>query len=455
MKKMKTFAKAASILLGVGMFLVYTPLKESVQPVLPVQEVVSAHAMSPYPIRLRKFPYPYQAMLAIASDADHETLRKFNLVHQFLNTKEMTPMGQGVGLDVADSFFLYNGSDLPVPVDAGGVPLSREFTYFRGISGQRYGADIIDSYIHDGWIDSLHTYGDFSMANPQKTRFSRKLAEQALRALEKANDRISVWIDHGNQSNVDNFGSYGTRSFYNYQQGALPASPYYHTDLLIPYGIQFVWADRNSSIFGHDSMIYPLSLPDGRKVWGFWRYTNDRNARGAIRWLWSVDSLAEQLSGSHLQSLVRNHQYAILAQHLCADNTPLPLPQNAISSLRYLAQEQQEGRILVARTSRLLRYNVTEQYLRYHVTMQGQRAVIHLDAIADPVFGTHLPTLEELRGITFYTENPQQTELAIGNKLIDRDLLQENPSDGTAPSIGIRWYEPDTQNHARTDPRVS
>ena len=59
---------------------------------------------------MRKFPYPYQAMLALSSDADSETLRKFNLVHQFINTREMTPAGRGLGLDFADSFFMTTGT---------------------------------------------------------------------------------------------------------------------------------------------------------------------------------------------------------------------------------------------------------------------------------------------------------------------------------------------------------
>jgi hypothetical protein len=406
--------------------------------------------------RLRKFPYPYKAMLAISSDADHETLRKFNLIHQFLNTTEMTPMGKGLGLDISDSFFMYNGSDIKTYVDYDHVPITKEFTYFQGTSTKRYGGNIIDAYIHAGWMDSLHTYGDFSMEDPRQTKFSRKLAVQAIQTLKAEHDDITVWIDHGNQSNVDNFGSYGIRAFYNYQQGANPGSPYYHTDLLIPYGIQFVWADRASSVFGHNSMIYPLHLPDGRNVWGFWRYTSISETRfGIVHWVWSVDSLADELNPANLRSIIQGHQYAILAQHFCSDNTEQPLPQSAIERLRLLASEYHHGNILVTRTSRLLRYNVTEQYLRYTVTHANQKNIIHITSIDDPVLGKHVPTITELRGVTFYTFDPQRTEVEIGNTPIDRNLIQENPSDDIAPSISIKWYPPDTKNYAQTAPGVS
>ena len=47
---------------------------------------------------LRKFPYPYNAMLAISSDIDDTTLEEFKTYHEILNTKEQTPYGQGLGL---------------------------------------------------------------------------------------------------------------------------------------------------------------------------------------------------------------------------------------------------------------------------------------------------------------------------------------------------------------------
>lgn len=404
---------------------------------------------------LRKFPYPYKAMLAICSDADHETLRKFNLIHEFLNTTQMTPMGHGLGLDISDSFFMYNATNLPTKTDMDQAPMSHELSYFRGTSNERYAGDVIDAYIHAGWMDNIHTYGDFSQVDKSTSLFTRALAKQSIAALKAASDVVTVWTDHGNASNVDNFGAYGSRRFYNYQQGANPNSPYYHTDLTIPYGIHFVWTDDNSDMFGRDSMIYPLSLPDGQRVWGFSRYTNrSYNVYGRPNWVWSSDNLSQALTYDNLKTIIYQREYAIIAQHLESDNTNLPLAPNTIDALRLLANQYHAGNILVARTSRLLQYNVTQQFVRYHVTRLANKVVIHITSIADPVLGTHVPRLEELRGLTFYSSNPFNTEIDIGNTPIDPSLIQYNPADNVAPSISIQWFQPDTTNYAIQPPGV-
>ncbi|MCL6443266.1 MAG: hypothetical protein K6T83_07405 [Alicyclobacillus sp.] len=411
-----------------------------------------------YPVKvlgMRKFPYPYKAMLAICSDADHQTLRKFNLIHRFLNTTETTPMGKGLGLDISDSLFMYNGSNLLSDVDYTGAPISRELTYFRGLTQERYAGDILDAYIHAGWIDTIHTYGDFSMTDQRKTRFSRDLAIHAIHTLQTHGDALSVWVDHGNKSNVDNFGSYGRARFFNYQQGANPRSPYYHTDLLIPYGVRFVWGGEEESTFGHSSIIYPIRLPDGRKVWGFHRYTSlGYSPRFGTEWIWTVDRLAQQLTPSNLALLERNHQYAIVGQHLAADNEVIPLPRNAVLALRRLATEYRQGRILVARTSRLLRYNVSQRYLRYYVTQEDGKAIVHFTSVDDPMFGAHPASLADVRGVTFYTTDPSRTEIRIGSMPLDPSLVQRNASDGRAPSISVKWYPLDTTDYSILSSRI-
>lgn len=397
---------------------------------------------------MRKFPYPYDAMLAISSDADHETLRKFNLIHAFINSTAMTPMGRGLGLDFADSFFMYNGSNLPGAIDYRHVPLKDELTWFRGVSGKRYEAAALNKYIHAGWIDTLHSFGDFSLTNQHETKFNRMLAYRALQALRAHGDFLTVWTDHGNASNVDDFGSYNGGRFYDYQQGANPWSRYYFANRLIAYGVHFVWADLPSDQFGHYSIIYPKRLPDGRKVWAFWRYTNSSfTESGSPDWVWTSDDLTRQLTIQNLLTLEDLRQYAIVAQHLEANNEKWPLSKSTIQALQLLARQYHEGKILVARTSRLLNYNVTQKYLRYLVTYAGGRATVHLTAIDDPVFGAHRPTLTEVRGVTFYTSDPRRTLIEIGNWPVPARLLQYNPGDGRHPSVSVRWFRPDTTDY--------
>lgn len=379
-------------------------------------------------------------MLAISSDADHDTLRKFNLIHEFINTTQMTPMGKGLGLDFADSMFLYNGSNLPGPIDYHNMPLAQELTYFRGVSDKPFEGAILNRYIHGGWIDTLHSLGDFSMVNPHQTQFSRRLAIQAISTLKNNHDLLTVWTDHGNSSNVDDFGSYGRQKSFWYQQGANSWSPYQVANLVVPYGVHFVWADLPSDTFGMYSIIYPKRLPDGLKVWGFWRYTNTSfNWAGEPVWAWTGDDLARELTIQNLLQIEYLRQYAIVAQHMSSNNDQLPLGKNTIEALQLLARQYHEGRILVARTSRLLQYNVSQKFVRYYVSWTQGKAVIHITAIADPVFGTHVPTLDEIRGLTFYTSNPQNAVIDIRNVPIPSSLLQFNKSDGKYPSIEVKW----------------
>lgn len=411
----------------------------------------------PHVIGLRKFPYPYQAMVAIASDADHETQRKFNLVHQFLNTNDYIPAihHYGLGLDIADSFFMYNGTNIPAFVDYHHEPMTDELSWFKQISNQPYAAQLIKHYIQVGWIDTIHSYGDFSQIQQNHTLFTRQLAANGVAALSQNQVHIDVWSDHGNKSNVDNFGSFGISPFYSYQQGANPHSPYYHTDLTIPYGIHYVWTDQALSQFGEASTLYPLRLPDGRTVWGYWRYTNaGYTSHGSPEWNWSVNGLSNQITMNHLKQLETNHFYVIIAQHLEAENEKFPLPGNAIDAFWLLADEYQKGHLLVARTSRLLHYNEMQQYIRYSVTYQKGIAYIHILRVIDPVLGSYLPTPEMLHGLTFYTTNPAKTVLELGDTPIPSHYIQYNASDGIHTSIAIKWYPRNTQNYTKNLPNV-
>ncbi|MCF8565101.1 hypothetical protein LLE49_10285 [Alicyclobacillus tolerans] len=404
---------------------------------------------------IRKFPYPYDAMLAIAADSDHQTLRKFNLVHEFLNTHMKTPMGWGLGLDISDSFFMYNGTNLSGYTDYGKVPLSDMMTYFKGTSQQIYAGNVIDHYIQSGWMDSMHSLGDFNGTSPNTTEFNRSLAQQAVKTLTKHGDVLHVWIDHGNASNVDNFGDYGHGSFYNYQQGANPWSKYYITNWMIPYGIQYVWADGTNDQFGLHSDIYPMTLPDGRKVWGFQRYTNDGYTKsGYPNYVWSPYGLPISLSRENLNHLIQMHGYVVVAQHFSSSNTKYPFDYPAIHALVRLKNYYTSGKILVARTSRLLQYNEMQQGLVYHTFTQNGETVIDITQVNDPVLGNYVPDVTQVKGATFYVTDPAKTQIEIAGTPIPASELQTNPSDGVGPSISVKWFAPDTTNYAISPPGI-
>ena len=104
-------------------------------------------------IKLRKFPYPYQAALTICSDIDGTSLDDFIEIHKFMKTTETTDLGEGLGLAIGDSFWMY---DKPGLADSA-------FAYFNDLGGkQSKAAPIIRDFISAGILDVMHSYGNFA-----------------------------------------------------------------------------------------------------------------------------------------------------------------------------------------------------------------------------------------------------------------------------------------------------
>jgi hypothetical protein len=394
---------------------------------------------------LRKFPFPYQAALTICSDIDQtNTAEEFIKIQKFLNTRDTTSMGKGVGLEIGNSFFMFHP-------DA-------KFAYF---SGRKKDQEVISDYINTGIIDSLHSYGD-------KRDFTRQDAVRSISELNKLDRKIDVWIDHS--YTIDNISaSMGGMA-------DIKASHVYHADLTRQYGFKFFWLNRVTSVLGQerpisldmftgifdpnhkiDSSINMLkefskhvlavfgndkyamqkdyrlvrvhTLRDGNKVFEFIRYAN----------FWSgicegADSkgLAYVLSNINLEHLIENNGYMIVYTHLgknsdCKD----VIAEDTQEALRNLALEYNRGNIYVASTSKLLNYYVTRKYLKWKYEKSVSGAfLIHISGVYDPLVSKmSIPNHEQLQGITFYVPDTEKTRVYIGEKEIMG--LKKNPTDYT------------------------
>jgi hypothetical protein len=400
---------------------------------------------SPQHVVVRKYPYPFDAMLAIDSDADHSDLRKFNEVHKFLDTFAETPMGRGLGLDIADSFFLHNGSNLNAEIDYNGATETSEMTMFNGTSNTpSIYAPILLHYIRHGWIDTFHSAGDYSQVDQYQTAFTRSQEAYALNWLAKQHvPAITDFSDHGNMSNVANFGAYADGGLDASQEGDNPQSPYYITDLLHKEGVKFVWNSRLYDGFSNASMLFPIQLRDGSWIWGYHRYTGSSDWAGNE--LWNPYDLPQELSHANLAQLIQSQGYAIVATHLEGNADKQPLSGSAIETFVHLAHLQDQGKILVARTSRLLWYNLVQQGLVYHVYSAPNLPVTYINVtkINDPVDGNFVPTWQELRGITWFIPHPDVAVVLVNGQAVPS--LDTTRTKGT---IGIAWYPADTTNWA-------
>jgi hypothetical protein len=394
---------------------------------------------------LRKFPYPYHAMLAISSDIDDTTPEEFMEYHQFLNTKEMTSHGQGLGLDVGDSFWMYMGNNQPNKADKSGHKLDGVMTYFTGTNPhQQHDADLITYFWKFGWIDSMHTFGDFSRKSHSDVSFQRDLAKAAWDAMKQAGINCEVWINHGNEANVDAFGAYDPKRFSSYQAGDNQASPYYHTDLTIKNGVHYVWDSIGETTFGQDNPLFEIDLRDHQKVWGFHRYTHEYGKNGAYDWTWVPREIQRGITKERLDQLVSKGQYAVVAQHLGGYNIGFPFDNKGIATLRMLANYQDQGKVLVARTSRLLKYANAEQHVQVAMAEQDHETWLNITAIQDPLFGSLPLSIDAVRGLTFYVPHPEKTHVLLNMQPLAAQDLQINPPDESGHgSVTIKWFTPD------------
>lgn len=414
-----------------------------------VRTRLSARTYADYSYYLRKFPYPYNSMLAITSDIDDSTPEEFANYHQFLNTKEMTPYGRGLGLDIGDSMWMFMGNNHPNKSDYQGDPISHVLTYFSGIDDtKKHYANLISFYYKVGWIDSMHTFGDFSTVSKGPSPGNRKLAIKAWKAINKGGFKFSVWINHGSSKNQQNFGGSYEKDMA-YQEGDNPRSKYYNSDLALKNGIKFVWNSVCQSQFGYYCPIFKLKLRDGKKVWGFYRYTHDY-IKHKVSWTWNPKNIYKQITASRLNDLVKKSQYSIIAQHFGGYNVKRPFNSKSVKALRLLRSYQDKGKILVARTSRLLNYCLTQKYVKFNRVRMNGVTWFNIQSINDPIFGVKKPDFDDLRGLTFYTKYPNETHILIDMSPLNDSMLQRNPADSTGiPSVSIKWFKSNCTDYTK------
>lgn len=398
-------------------------------------------------ICLRKFPYPYKAALAICSDIDSTTtVEEFLNIQKFLNTKNMTEMGAGVGLEIGNSFFIFDD------------PQTDHFSYFSNNPMDRI---VIRKFIKAGYIDCLHSFGDGYK--------NRSYARTAIKELDKYNLKIKVWVNHSRSKS--NLGSWFSTNL-----GDNIDSKYYHSDITIPYGIKFVWLGSCTCIIGQNvpitlntfthsfdtkyalksarnlvkmfvkhllssfslykskyamhntnDLVKTVDLDDGRKVYEFMRYDihPDGIGRGA-----TSRGIAYNISKRVLDSLIDINGYAILYTHFGKNSDcSNVIAEETQDALRYLENQYRNGQIYVTTTSKLLDYYINSKHLRWSSKIIEGEVNISIHSVEDPVFGTFIPTAKDLQGITFYVPNRNKTRIFLGDQEIKK--IYKNPADET------------------------
>lgn len=393
-------------------------------------------------VQLRKYPYPYQAMLAICSDLDETPNQDIYFeTARYLNTQEDTLLGKGVGLEVGNTIYF----DMP----------KHNFSY---TNCDDQGRANLHKLIDSGHIDCLHSFGDWVN--------SRERIEECWSTIQKGKRKLEVWVDHAQApSNFDNDIMQG--------KGALPGSDAFHSDLTVKSGsLAFIWKGRvtsvvaqnaklsYASIFSKEGVIQSLKtltlecLKGGLARLGNTKYAMHKennllrkthliDGTSTLEFMrsnpsWGGVSMFDTARGIHhvlkksvLDTLVKQQGCSVFYSHLGkVFSLKEPFQDKTRQSFELLASYQDKGDILTATTRRTLGYCRTVDALDFTVKNVDDEIHIYLSTEYSG---------EDLNGLTWYVEQPEKVSLFI-NKEKYSNLQINLPDQSNRASVSIPWF---------------
>lgn len=369
-------------------------------------------------VRVRSIPYPYEAMLAICSDLDETPDRQVYFeIMRFLNTKEETTMGCGMGLEVGNTIYF----DMPPD----------QFAYWNT---DEVGRVLVRELIRTGHIDCLHSYGDLAT--------TREHAQRALEELDKHECRLKVWVDHRiAPTNFDGDIMKGS--------GDILGSPAYHADLTLDFGVEYVWRGRVTSVIGQNvprsldgiwqpshplisgktilkeftkgllaiggsekyamhkenNILHLSTLRDGQKTYEFMRCNSHWAGVSTCE---TATGLAKVITPKFLDRLVKKQGFCILYTHLGKELThDRTFPQETIAALKNLASYFSTGKILITTTHRLLNYQHMFKNARFSLNNIADKLVVECSYKGPSC---------DLEGLSFNVSEGIQFELFINDR---------------------------------------
>ena len=425
--------------------------------------------------RLLDLPHPFKAALAICSDIDGTSWDKFIAIHTFLNSTKATDFGEGLGLPISDSFWMYDNEKYE----------NSAFSYYRSDkkTPSMYASQIRE-LIQAGVLDVMHSYGNFA----SKEEFNRKLAERALTELEKRNLRIGIWTNHGGIESSQNIGE-KSAGFGDVPHGN---ADFYHSDLLLKYGIKFYWDCELSltTVVGQDrkigafenwliSPIYfsfeekikataklalrnlpiPLvkkflknrainlgahagndlfevdTLRDDQPISKFKRF-------GLGRYDWS-DDLPNILNDRVFEKLLRERGKMIVYVHMGDrrdQRDGLPLSRPTIEKFKQIADLFHRKILWVTTTSQLLNFSLVRKYLNWAVEERENRYIIKILGLNKTIVPFDLD-VSHLAGLYFSAPGDKEVILTFKERRLDIETFHSPEDNMQIIGIPIRTIE--------------
>lgn len=403
-------------------------------------------------IATRCYPFPYRAAFTISNDCDSMSRAPFEDWHAFVNGRGPTPNGDGLGLEIDDSFWIWAGQRKNV------LSLHQQFPEQQPRVDS---ADVgrIAELGRLGWLRTLHSMGNWRRGKErgQSLHAAREQAAYALDRLSQLGINASTYVNHsGSISNIG--GPWGW-----YQGADDPDHPFYCLDLMRAYGLKYFWLDTciNIEKFGdhlHYSTRSELLRAIERYEWAHWLrrrddqlnvepmpLPEDRAARRRLllslfnRTLLPVkardntpifafkrfrgmeqpvmSSFCTQVTERDLDDLEARRGVAIVYQHFGIVGPrgrapalsrrqrqfsgPPVFDEHARSRMINIAERFRAGRLWVATTARILDYLWLRDALRFAVEKSAGRWIVTLDRLECATLGHRDIGNEDLNGLSF------------------------------------------------------
>lgn len=401
---------------------------------------------APHQPQLRRYPFPYRAMMAVCSDLDLTPSAEIYIESmRFLNTTAATRFGRGVGLETGNSIYF----DMP----PGHVSYWNVDEHARGQ---------LRTLIKSGHIDCLHSFGDLAT--------TRQRAGAALDELDRHGCRMRVWVDHAVAPS--NFGADRMAGL-----GDVAGSPVFHADLSCAFGIEYVWRGRVTSVTGQNAprtlrglfnasrplaslttiaketskgalararstkyamhganrLMRRVRLRSGHAVREFLRANPHC---GGVSCGDTADGLGDVLTDCFLDRLAGREAVTILYTHLGKFRDPAkPFGDATRAGLERLGARQAAGDILVTTTERVLEYCSLTDDVSVTATADGDTTWIDVSGPAEGAAGA---TKRRLDGLTIYVDRPESARVRVFGQ--ECAQLRRNPPDHTGrTSVSIPW----------------
>lgn len=405
-------------------------------------------------VSVRPFPFPYRAGLAISNDCDSQSIDCLMDWHGFVNGSKATRYGDGLGLEVGDSFWIYGGSIEPAlfkgnPFDASPQP--------------GYALDKIVELGRLGWMDTLHSFGNWKErlvpadAGPDFALHSRDQIRRGLDRLDELGLKPFVFVNHsGSPSNVG--GPWGW-----YQRLDEPGHGLCALDLVTDFGFRYFWLDACTQLdkfgenldFGDEwglqreldrfrwshwfrqvdaerrphpiavpdseearreflvgifnRLMFPITAREGTPIWAFKRYRDIDQPVGP--------TFSTQVTAAKLDRLDSLGGAVVVYQHFGVfgprgrsptiskpyrKRSPDPaLDEQTVGTWQMIADRHQSGRLFVATQGRLLEWVWLREALRFDVDKAADRWTIKITGTDCPVRGRSTVNASDLNGLAF------------------------------------------------------